>query len=427
MPDLTLDEVDVPDESLRKELVEANCLLKDFDLDEVFFDEDSLLDGPTRRVADADSLVAFYVRGADSIEVRAGDVLAFVSAAGGTWDGTSLKSALQRFVHMGVMNDSAKKLSIHAGRLTFTGFFRRDVTVDGVGFCCQVVFGGTPVALHLHVHELSDDSYPPYDDEEIYVWIKQDKPVSEAVRASVFHAYLFELATTAKIELAPKMRMRWAADVDEDSDAIFDGLTAKGERLRPLVAGPGTGDATKLFVAALSATDRGHRILGFAKVIEHVSATVIRLEGLKQIRAKLMSPHADPDVKYISELWTLVEGLVEAKKNQRIALELTVRTCCDVDDLRRIAPQCCAALRNLADEADIKTRENALKELASRISSTRNQLAHAKADYTPTGLECPEPELFEFAALAQAVAAQCIRWYADSDPKLRASRHGGVE
>ena len=422
---ISLDDMEVLDESLEAQLIAANKLLKELSLDELSFDEKS-----DCGVVDADSLVCFEVPEADPFFVRAGDALEFVTAAAGTWDGTDLKTPLQRFVHMGALNDAAKDLSYHAWnrsyeeRPAFAGYFTRDAESEAVGFRFAVVVGATPVALRLYASGIYDDGCPPYDTDEIYVWIRHDKPVSEAQVARVFNAYLFELSATANIELTREGRI---ARGEFEGDTTFEGLTAKGERLRALVVGPGTGEATELFVDAMCASDPRHRVLGFAKVIEHVSATVIRLEGLKQIRTKLMSPHAAaPDVKYISELWTLVEKQGEYKEERR-AFELTVRTCCDADDLRRIAPPCCIALRNLTDDAEVKTRTHALNELANRISATRNQVAHAKANYTPSNLECPEEELFEFAALVQTVAAQCIRWYADSDPKLRASRHGSVE
>jgi hypothetical protein len=58
-----------------------------------------------------------------------------------------------------------------------------------------------------------------------------------------------------------------------------------------------------------------------------------------------------------------------------------------------------------------KDKEEALMELGSSLYATRNDVAHAKANYEPTGEECPEEQMDEFAECAKLAAQQAVRWY----------------
>ena len=59
-------------------------------------------------------------------------------------------------------------------------------------------------------------------------------------------------------------------------------------------------------------------------------------------------------------------------------------------------------------------RVEALKELASELSDTRNMIAHAKTNYIKKGKECPDEQMINFAKCCRLVAIQVIRWCSSS-------------
>ncbi len=85
--------------------------------------------------------------------------------------------------------------------------------------------------------------------------------------------------------------------------------------------------------------------------------------------------------------------------------------CCEASDLSRVAPPFLSKLRGVSPEDAPKKKEEALAELGASLYATRNRIAHAKANYEPTGEECPEEQLADFAECAKLAAQQAVRWY----------------
>ena len=72
---------------------------------------------------------------------------------------------------------------------------------------------------------------------------------------------------------------------------------------------------------------------------------------------------------------------------------------------------------HVAETADIRTialnpdQEMSLKkQVANILYSTRNSIVHAKANYRPTGLECPVDTLEEVNEMMNSFALTLIAW-----------------
>ena len=61
---------------------------------------------------------------------------------------------------------------------------------------------------------------------------------------------------------------------------------------------------------------------------------------------------------------------------------------------------------------DQDTEKEFLQNIATAICNTRNEIAHAKANYTPKQLECPYKEREQFCQMLEIVAVKAIRWFA---------------
>ena len=406
-------------DDLRCEVLDAeNILLNHFEcsLEVVHFADSSTTDTSSDRISENSILGIFPPHIYESICVKAGDLLDFVRSAQGDWDGQCLLAKKESFFRLEKDNEAAFILSIEAPKTetALHPYFAATMDNDDGNIELALVFGGTPAALAI-VHEGNYDSdFPPFYDDDAYVHVWHGGEFSKATIQRAVTAYLFELAASCGLDFHVERR-----PVNEMlPNSSIETLITQGERLRPLLQGEGIDQVITMFMDAVSSQPE-HSIVGFTKVIEYVSATAARISSFSEIRHKLLSPRAlRPDARFLSELKSLIENQRGEWKDDRKALKNTLCLCCDATELQPYAPNFCSLLK-LKDGATPQEKAQALEDFADRISSTRNQLSHAKANYTPTGKECPEDSYAEFSFLCRVAAEQAIRWYATTDETLR--------
>lgn len=259
--------------------------------------------------------------------------------------------------------------------------------------------------------------FPPVLDDDRFIEITWDQmPPPEAEMSELIESLLFELSASANVCLArsPRPTLHFESGEDERDEHV-----SWHPRLRPLLSGAGIAELLSLYNRADTTLDPEFQILGFAKVLEHVSESVLREDLTRRVRTKLQSARAlDPDARYISELETLFGEHSKASRKDREVLKLTVIECCDPLELQ---PYCPAFLdlHQVSIKSNEKDRLKGLETFASCLSSTRNRIAHAKVSYMPTGEECPEVHLAQLAGCARIAAQQAIRWYAVQHERLR--------
>jgi hypothetical protein len=281
-----------------------------------------------------------------------------------------------------------------------------DVSIDGVDVACSLtegftVFGATVAASG----DYSKDLQPVMGD--LFVEVRYRNPFSLEAARFIADAYLFELSSTLGLEFEESPRPTL-----EDWEWYPGGEPRiSNARLRPLLLGKGMPDLLRLYNRAVAASDDETRILYFTKVVEYVSNTVVRQQATEAIRAKLLSPRSlSPDASFVAELQAVVEEQRVFRKD-REAIKQAVIACCEASELSKVAPLFLSKLRAFSPSDKPKDREEALARLGYSLSATRNAVAHAKANYEPTGEECPEEQIAAFAECAKLVAQQAIRWY----------------
>lgn len=275
--------------------------------------------------------------------------------------------------------------------------------------------GLTPFAFRVCKDLYWDKYYPPYiPGEDCYIWI-QHKAVPKARLDAIASAYIYELSSTVGIDLEPYPRHKsiehWFSEDPGDTTL---------PTIRPLLHGVGIAELLKYYNEAIRVSDPLIKLLLLHRVLEYVSATVIRQQKIKRLRAKLQSPRAlDPTADYILELSDIVEEMKESN-NDKYAIIETVKECCEPTELARLSPDI-LKLKGITGSSDGKECEAALKQFGAMIVATRNFVAHAKANYKSVGEECPLNRLAEFVICLQATAQQAIRWYADRPETERVS------
>jgi hypothetical protein len=273
----------------------------------------------------------------------------------------------------------------------------------------------------------SDDFFPSVSKEHFLIQISRPHLLSigstseaqlilSAVEVRAYAAaFLYELNLALDMQLE-EVSFRCKEEYP-DEDAIGKKLQAFA--FRPLMTGPGMGEILRYYNDGILAQNAEDAVLSFTKVFEYVSATVVRERLINRTRQKLLSHRARvPDSTYILELQELFEA-ERANRKDKLAIILTIRTCCDADDLRHFSPECCTKLSRIAANADDKDREAALDNFAECIVSTRNMLSHAKANFDPTGFECPSKQLDQFSQCLRLAAQQAIHYFHGIHPTKR--------
>jgi hypothetical protein len=134
---------------------------------------------------------------------------------------------------------------------------------------------------------------------------------------------------------------------------------------------------------------------------------------------RLSAPGAlAPDAQFIRDLEMAFEEFRVFRKDSE-AMKLTVQTCCDAAQLAPMAPPFLAKLRTVTSQTKAEERRSALQTFGAAVAATRNEVAHAKANYAPTGEECPTDQLAQFVHCVKLAAQQCIRWFSAQHERVR--------
>jgi len=159
--------------------------------------------------------------------------------------------------------------------------------------------------------------------------------------------------------------------------------------------------------------------LGFTKVMEFVSQTVVRRKVTELGRLKLLSARAlDPDADYIRDLQKFFEEQRVYRQDQE-AIKLTVKECCDPYELKPKAPKFLNKLYDLGLNATQREKDEAMAQLGESLSFTRNMIVHAKSNYVLTGRECPLDQISQFAQCSRLAAEEAVRWYHSQHENMR--------
>jgi hypothetical protein len=284
------------------------------------------------------------------------------------------------------------------------------IKIEGESYAASVICGFTPFALFIEKEGENDSTYcASFYDITTYLEVNHPESALPETVEALANALLFELGSGGGpyLSINPYPSMMDIDIYDHD-----DAGSCPKIKMRPLKTGLGLKDLHELFLAGCSANPAEYALIHFVKVIEYVSATVVRMSRHDALRRRLSTKTAlSPDATFLDGLAALLEEQRIFNKDSE-AIKLTIQTCCDPVVLAEEAPTFLKQLRGLRFSDDPKLRKVAVEEFSACLSATRNQLSHAKANYALTGTECPSDGLVELTACAKTAAEQAIRWYA---------------
>ncbi|MBD8696048.1 hypothetical protein [Stenotrophomonas sp. CFBP 13718] len=276
---------------------------------------------------------------------------------------------------------------------------------------------GAAIVVKDHFY---DKYNPPLGWDEFFVEVHHPMGATIAGSNALIQAYLFELHVTLGLDFSEAPRPV-EFDIEYPEDEEIGDLVERANNMRPLLTGPGLVAVLSEFnsVNGLSMGDAA--LLAYVKCIEYVSATVVREKQYEDLRKRLLSKDAlNPNAEFMDGLLVLFEENRVFTRDAE-ALRLSIERCCDPLPMKLHSPPILRSLAKIHSSSSSENRNQALVDLAAVLSATRNQLAHAKANYRVMGKECPQEQLQSLVVCARIAAEQCIRWYASRSEELRRS------
>lgn len=161
--------------------------------------------------------------------------------------------------------------------------------------------------------------------------------------------------------------------------------------------------------------------LHYYKIIEYVSPAVAKKNAIASLNDHLNAANNVPrDYHYMDTMLNIASQYRDDQKDDFLT-QSVIQTCIDVKPYFHLLPiPLQKQVKNnlhVAETADIRTialnldQEMSLKkQVANILYSTRNSIVHAKANYRPTGLECPVDTLEEVNEMMNSFALTLIAW-----------------
>lgn len=284
----------------------------------------------------------------------------------------------------------------------------KETVIDGKVYHSSL-FNGFCI-FHLLVEESGNfDKYDPsYSTYDYFVKIScEDQNIDMGIADILASAYVFELQTSLNI-LLPFSSGRIDSVIDDRSDETLFGLETK---LFPLVYGVGVANLLNLYNTAKNTSDLDFKILGFTKIIEYIAPTITQKELIESVSLKLTSPNVfKPTAAFISELGAIYDKHRNTINKDSELIKLSILTAVTLPEIWDVIPDFIKGKQaELPDELEYNIW---LGKLSECVYSTRNEIAHAKANYEKHGTECPQKYKNDFCAMLDTVAVRCIRWFA---------------
>lgn len=336
-------------------------------------------------------------------------------------DRREFRSPTLTIVYVAPVNDLAHVVSMEEVENIF-GSLEQTVEVGEKRYTVSLVHGLTLFGLKIGEEGSFDKYNPPCSDQDTFVQVIHPDGDQAAISAIV-DAYLYELHSSLGLQYQ-RSRYVEVEDWETFREEALNEASNNEPRLRPLLVGPGLGELLELFNEASSVGQVEYAVLGYTKVIEYVSATVVKEHAHQAIRTRLLSQAAlRPDAAFIEGLTAVVEDQRVFQKDSE-AIRLTIENCCDAPQLAPKAPDHLTQLKRITDKSKGDEKKEALKKLAECVSATRNLIVHAKTNFTPKGHECPESQLGALRNCLRLAAEQAIRWFANVPESFRVLKSG---
>lgn len=165
---------------------------------------------------------------------------------------------------------------------------------------------------------------------------------------------------------------------------------------------PQSSPMLKMYLDALSISDKSLRFLLFYKIIEYVSPVIANSILYKKLEARLnIGAFSKKGESYYDSIIDLVHRYNRSVSDAELASTVLVE-CCDLElTLSYIPDSICKLMHRDSGVSTTRRIEDLTNDEIARLNvslgkilyATRNSIVHAKSNYTITGKECPSKDL----------------------------------
>lgn len=284
----------------------------------------------------------------------------------------------------------------------------KDISIEGNTYHIGL-FNGYCM-FHLLVEESGkyNEYCPAYSAYDYFIKVSCEQPkIDMQIADNLANAYAFELQNTFNIFLPFSTGRVDLNPIDRSAESLL-GLE---NTLFPLIYGVGAAELLNIYNTAKNTLDLDFKILGYTKIIEYIAPTITQKELIEKVSLKLTSPNIfKPDAAFISELGAIYDKHRNTVTKDSELIRTAILTVVSLNEIWDILPNYLKGKqKNSPNESETNTY---LEKIAETICSTRNEIAHAKANYETRGTECPTKQKENFCKMMDSIAVKCIRWYA---------------
>lgn len=280
----------------------------------------------------------------------------------------------------------------------------------------QILIGLAAVKLG----EYDNDYWPPmssYSAILIEYGEKKDK-LSKKEECELVKAYIYEIAVITGISLQ-QSRVE-APDNEGPSEDDFN--DAEIHSIEQYNYG------MELFISATQIRDPELKYLNYYKILEHYAPIAMKKESIELMRKKLDFANLNiNNGDYIESIFELANS-IQSRYNDQQLMKASIDKCFDpiglitklpMDVVKKIKKEIKA---QKIDYSINEEQKNLMNNILSKILySTRNNVVHAKANYTSSKNECKKEDLPQLNEFMRYACAQTIKWYNRQPQQLKLS------
>lgn len=285
----------------------------------------------------------------------------------------------------------------------------KSVIIDGkIYHVC--LFHGCCI-YHLLVQKSGnfDDYAPSYSQYDFFVKVHCEDDLDMKIADSLAISYIFELQSSFDLIISFNKGRLPPFEEDRSTETLY-GMESS---MFPLICGKGSTELLNIYNTARVTSDIDFKILGFTKVIEYISPTISQKELIENVTLKLTSLNVfKPNATFISELGAIYDKHrnTSTKDSELIKTSILTAVSLSLDEIWDCIPN---FIKGRQETLPLEQERIAfLEKISECIYSTRNEIAHAKANYEKRGTECPEKHKEDFCKMLDIIAVRCIRWFA---------------
>lgn len=296
---------------------------------------------------------------------------------------------------------------------TSSKFWEMNYLLDGVEYNISL-FNGLCLYHFLVEKSGNFDKYYPSFNDDFFIRIDSNGEISLEVCDKLATSYMFEMQSTLGLTLEFSAGRAETFELSEDDTKT---ISEGSNRIFPLLYGKGINELQKIYYKAKTSDDLDYRILNYTQILEYIAPTIAQFDLHESIRTKLLSDAVlNPTAEYINELGKIYKNYQDKVIKDSDLIKLAIEKVIDFDSIwSELAP--IIKIKNAQfNESNVSNYINSTSKV---VYDTRNEIAHAKANYVKTGNECPEQLKEQFCGVLDKLAVKSIRWFATQQEEKR--------